>query len=477
MANIAQLRAPRSNRILSIGLTLLAIAIDLAFAALALRGVTDKISRAPFALTALPHVVVLLLLLRSREPGPVVWGWVRGVALATIWTLVFGAALGALLVVIWIGALLLPPLLLLLEWSMRIGDTVLRAGGVGALLLVLLGVSQYVASRIAKRERLDVHGEIRDNFQSHQIFAMCLTMIFVVTAGTLIADKARRQQNDPWSRGTRGRDLSASASAVVAVQRCAQLIFDSPGAPGYPKSLNEMTQSGTGCLDSAIAFGSRTGSVTWYSARAMDSSGRVTSYLVMSRDASGRAGTRTYLGDERGRLFETSYDSTWSTRLPDRLLGLRLLHAPGKRLLEIEECIASNYFDSFSTKVGGYPPDLPSEAGYHHPTPHCIADPERNAGRLVIDSEKGQGDPAGPVTFVVSYFPGPIDPRRDSRPNFSLVARPLVYGDGAIASFYVDTAKVLHFTVEQRAATVSDPIVSGCESDALGFCTLETRGR
>jgi hypothetical protein len=91
------------------------------------------------------------------------------------------------------------------------------------------------------------------------------------------------------------------------------------------------------------------------------------------------------------------------------------------------------------------------------------------AGALTVDVA-GAWQKSGPFgTYRVMY-----DPRRGVRDSsvvaFSMTARPMTYGVDGLRSYLVDDAGIVHWTSDDRDATMHDPVVSPCESGSGQNC-------
>jgi hypothetical protein len=260
------------------------------------------------------------------------------------------------------------------------------------------------------------------------------------------------------------RDLPAAVNSVVTVQKCAALASAAGGEQSYTSSLAELARmSGVACISDSVASGHTAGSLIHYFPL-RDSSGEVRGFWVMSRDVSGRPGTPAYIGDENGRVFEAGYDPRWENTRPADTAKLLMRRSPVIQLRNIWKCIRSNYSD-----YGGlYPVDL-SRADYHHPAPHCIATRDQNNGVIDVDID----DRSGGGRFALRYQVGDRSFSNEWGPGFSVSVRPITYGNPSIRSFITDANGGIHFTTQQREATVDDPLVFGCEGpDAYHECTV-----
>lgn len=245
-------------------------------------------------------------------------------------------------------------------------------------------------------------------------------------------------QNHPPSTE---RDFVAAVRSVVRLQACAR-------------------SNDTACVDSLVAVGSTLGSVLRYLPGKTDSLTGGRNYWVMSRDANGERGRPAFLGDASGQVFEARYDPRWDQSGPDSAATLLLLRTPVVYLREVFDCIGTTY----GSYLGEYPVDL-SHTEHREPPGRCISSPDQSSAVFQMD----QGNRVGSGKFVIQYQASQPDPRRGYPTSFSLQAWPATYGEASIRSFLVDTAGNVHFTNENRRATIADPLVFGCEGNGVPY--------
>lgn len=453
-----------SNYTWATGLTFAAVGIILIFVLVAMAQLPPTAARAPFLLAALPHSLLFILLARSRHPSPGTWGWARGIARGTQWILVATGLVAILLVVFFVLTAIIPPMMLVLALSDVIGRILLDSGPAGIALLCALLATQFVVARSARRERAGMPEVAANTFMFQSSLSFWGLILFAIVGGLLGTSLVRSAEVKATAAEGGVRDLRSAVSQLVSIQKCAQTIAKSTDGKGYPRTLAAMGPRGAGCVDSAIALGVSYGSVISYFPGPIGSRGLLDHYWVMSSDTSGRAGTPAYLGDEMGQVFESRYDPAWSQTGPDSLTQLLLLRSPVQRLRRIAKCIASTY----ESPLHEFPVDL-SQTEPRTPPARCIASPDRNTGDFQVDISGG----AGAATFAVKYSAGAEDSRKGHPTTFRLRAAPMIYGEGSIRSFLVDTDGVIHFTAERRDATTSDPRVFGCEAhDEIQPCLL-----
>jgi len=449
-----------SNYTWATGLTFAAVVIILIFVLVTMAQLPPKAGRAPFLLAALPHSLLFILLARKRHPSPATWGWARGIARATEWILVASGLIAILAVVFFVLTAIIPPMILLLALSGVVGRILLDSGPAGIALLCALFVTQFVVERNASRERAGMPEVAANTFMFQSSLSFWALILVAIFGGAFAASSVESAEVKATAAEGGVRDRRTAVSQLVSIQKCAQTIAKSTEGQGYPRTLAAMGPRGAGCVDSAIARGVSYGSVISYFSRDIDSRGPVDHYWVMSSDTSGRAGTPAYLGDETGQVFESGYDSAWKLTGPDSLTPLLLLRSPVERLRHIAKCITSTY----ESPLHEFPVDL-SQTEPRKPPARCIPFPDQNTGNtgeFEVDISGGNGS----ASFAVKYSAGAENSGKGHPTTFTLRAAPMMYGEGSIRSFLLDTNGAIHFTTERRDATTSDPRIFGCEARA-----------
>lgn len=109
---------------------------------------------------------------------------------------------------------------------------------------------------------------------------------------------------------------------------------------------------------------------------------------------------------------------------------------------------------TYTSQFGnGYPADLTVLAPAKTRAPNCQA-------ASLIDERLAQGETVG---YLFEYTPGP--PRPPSSPgcpmgrrSYGVSARPQEYGRSGCRSYFTDESGAIHYTEDNRPATLSDPV-------------------
>ena len=120
------------------------------------------------------------------------------------------------------------------------------------------------------------------------------------------------------------------------------------------------------------------------------------------------------------------------------------------------QAAAGSYFHSYSN---GFPPTL-GMLGSGDAAANC------NQARL-LPSDLADGEHG---YYRFTYQPGPIveNPTSGCSPgvtNYTVAAQPIEYRNPAGISFIIEETRAIHFTREDRAATMDDPLFAGSENE------------
>jgi hypothetical protein len=206
-----------------------------------------------------------------------------------------------------------------------------------------------------------------------------------------------------------------------------------------------------------------------YVPNAPDSAGRVPDYWLVAEPTTTFGRGEIYYADPSGIIYQTKdaardnsillKQSVPPSRVPpaDSTM-LTIADSPVPRLLENRRCLAE--------QLG---------SGTGRPLKQLLG----NRCLFLLNSRGG----------VLTTSVGPFGSYRvafDARRNvydstivaFSISARPRTYGVDGLRSYLIDEAGVVHWTSEDREATLRDHEVSPCESGSGEFCpylgSLET---
>jgi hypothetical protein len=256
-----------------------------------------------------------------------------------------------------------------------------------------------------------------------------------------------------FSRSER-RSMRALSDAlrhsVFRVQACAIGYALARADSGYPRSLAAMGPSGQNCLDKQLAAGRPEGLIVEYEPAAPDEAGRVPSFVVTvrARQPSASGESLGVTGDTSGLVGTISRrtDPT-GEQLVDQVallrtcaLFLRAEHPEGRAASSIGE-LAARYGSFRRADLSAFICERQNLEYFAH-----------------FEARDSLGAPMG---YRLSY--AGIPDRSGRLTDFEIVARPLVYGETGIRSYYVRSDGPIHVTLGNRAATTSDAVVPVCE--------------
>jgi hypothetical protein len=244
--------------------------------------------------------------------------------------------------------------------------------------------------------------------------------------------------------------------SVLRVQACAiGHALAHPGS-GYPASLGEMGPGSQNCLDRHLAKGRPKGLVVEYEPASPDAAGRIPSFTVHARTkrkrpASGEffsavGDTTGLVGETRGTAIATSVGVPGEEMI-DRVAHLRSC-ALLARAMHADGAAPSSIADMAATLRRLDPFDVRSYL--------CRTEILPQLARLEAHDSLGTS-----WGYRASYTR--IRDGSGRLTDFEIVARPIVYGESGIRSYFVRSDGPIHVTLTDRAATTSDVEVPACE--------------
>jgi hypothetical protein len=288
--------------------------------------------------------------------------------------------------------------------------------------------------------------------------------------GSVAARAVNAMESAPWSEASEA--LRVMRPLVFHIETCAMSRAAANPPTGYPRTLREMGPEGTSCLDEKTATNRVRGLHIVYEPASPDAAGRTPSFAVRVRtkeswDQKDWASTRVFhrfasaYGDTTGVVRtawgEAAADSRANVTDNVRVEVLRacaLLAREALGRVRVAESL-DEMRTAISSRAGevsglrGCPPKVPLEIARQIAIAESIS---------VMPPEMQHGlDPTHRMTYTV------VRDAAGLASEYIIEARPVVYGQTALRSYFARTDGPLHVTVADRAANESDPVVPRCE--------------
>ena len=261
----------------------------------------------------------------------------------------------------------------------------------------------------------------------------------------------------------------STRKAIRRTQLCLAAYHAAHPAEGYPKALAALGPGGAGCIDDAVARGTLGLWQMRYVPNVSDSAGRVADYWLVAEPTTTFGRGEIYYANASGVIYQTKdaardnsillKQSVPSSPVPpaDGTL-LSIDDSPVPRLLGTRRCVLEHLT---------YGPRTLPKTLVGNRCRFAGLDPD---GSELTTSVAAPGQSGGPFgKYRVTY--NPIRNVYDSSiVTFSMSARPATYGVDGLRSYLIDDAGVVHWTSEDREATLRDREVSPCESGSGESC-------
>ena len=261
----------------------------------------------------------------------------------------------------------------------------------------------------------------------------------------------------------------STRKAIRRTQQCLAAYHSAHPAEGYPPTLVALGPGGSGCIDDAVARGTLGVWQMRYVPNAPDSARRSADYWLVAEPTTAFGRGEIFYANASGVIYQTKdfardnaillKRSVPSSAVPpaDSTL-LAIDDSPVPRLMVTRRCVLEHL--TYGTRT------LPKTL-IGNRCRFAGLDPDGSELTMSVGAPEQSGGPFG--KYRVTY--NPIQNVYDSSiVTFSMSARPATYGVDGLRSYLIDEAGVVHWTSEDREATLRDRVVSPCESSSGESC-------
>jgi hypothetical protein len=409
----------------------------------------------------------------APEPGPMALGAASTLAhIVAIGIAIWPVAFAIFVVLELVGTLVPPVLVLAYMWGVCIAAAQPLLDPLSKPTLVLLVALCAVA--IALRRRLTRLDEAAPTEPGGRLRGSAVALVYII-ALVIFVNRGNASVTVERTLAIRtmvDRDARAEHDTRRTIRR-AQFCLEEyrrghPGE-GYPLTLDAIDTSGANCQGRGPARGENAAWPLRYAPNAADSAGLSRGYWIVAESTSPNNPQDVLYATESGALLGTKdwfrADSIHHRRQPSPAplppangTYITFEGTPVAWLLEIRSCLLA--------VVIGVDGLVPGNVNVYECRGYLLTTHAREV-HLAVSSTWQEGP--FPDRYRVNF-----DPFRAARdtivPSFTISARPMRYGVDGLRSYLVDTGGVVHWTLEDRAATATDPIVPRCESRPGNHC-------
>lgn len=247
------------------------------------------------------------------------------------------------------------------------------------------------------------------------------------------------------------RELNAHAQhapkLIYGVEKCLVAYSLKPGKGSYPAELSQLQSALAGCADRNLTEGKYVEGYKLTYALDPASGGKRFSLLALPSVTVGKYMT-SFFSDETGLLHKQTEGTiagpgdplVSTTELVLATLNCARNYSVG---LERQRAKGQRLDRDFNANELNYP------ASFNDLADLCFGNSAFSSVQARVSSETNSLSDA---TYTVTYRPPPAGGK-----DFVILARPLLYGETGIRSYFVDNSGVLKTTLEDREATREDP--------------------
>ena len=419
---------------------------------------------------SLPFFVVAAFM--RGEPNPFALGAASALAWIAVLTIILvpaGAVLSVVLVALGVQAF--PPLIFLLGFVVTAQQLYHAMPSFGYLLLFAL---LFVGIALIRQVRRVARSALSSSPTSGRgigrwaaiLYAIALTA-FMQRGNTIAMTKSVEDMQAVAAHMNSAPD--STRKAIRRTQKCLDTYRSAHPAAGYPRALVALGPAGNGCIDEPTARGTLGLWQMRYVPNAPDSAGHVPNYWLVADPTTTFGRGEIYYANASGIIYQMQNrarnDSILLKRTvppspvpPAESTMLAIDDSPVPSLLSTRRCV----LEQLTNGARSLPKTLLDN--------RCLfVAMSSRAGELWM-SVSAPGQMGGPFgKYRVTY-----DPIRNvydsSVVAFSMSARPATHGVDGLRSYLLDQAGGVHWTSEDRGATLRDREVSPCESGSREFC-------
>lgn len=405
-----------------------------------------------------------------EEPKPFVLGAALALAWFAVLTLVVVPLVGVL------GVILLAlggqgsPAIFLLMGVLLVGDRLYHAmppfGFVLLFALLIVGIALIRQLRkIARSAVLPPAGRVLG--QLAVILYVIALAAFMRRGDSLVMTK--RVEDAQALAAHMNSAPDSTRKAIRRTQKCLAAYRSAHPAEAYPRALVALGPAGNNCIDDATARGALGLWQMRYVPNAPDSAGRVADYWLVAEPTTTFGRGEIFYANASGVIYQTKdlvrdnailmhHPVPPSPVPPADSTLLAIADSPVPRLMATRRCVLEHL--TYGTRT------LPKTLVGNR-CRNAGLDPQGSELTMSVAAPGQSGGPFG--KYRVTY--NPIRNVYDSTiVTFSMSARPSTYGVDGLRSYLLDEAGVVHWTSEDRDATLRDREVSPCESGSGEFC-------